>query len=239
MADNQFINFNSQDVADMYRRNQYARMLQDQANAPIERPSYKGIEAPLHATQGAAKMLASLLAGYHSGSADESYAKEKADAEQKVVAERERRRVEVAEYGQGFGPEIAYKNTAGGDVNNYTPQTQMTSTPRSEAELLAHAMRGIVSENPQVANMGKMQYEHINAMAQEKTRLAEIAQKRLDNEAEIKRLQSNTDRTFKQTELASERLYDKQVNRQPPLNKGERYNKETEASMLLIFHQHN
>ena len=57
MADNQFINFNSQDVADMYRRNQYARMLQEQANAPIERPSYKGIEAPLHPVQGVAKMV--------------------------------------------------------------------------------------------------------------------------------------------------------------------------------------
>ena len=74
MADNQFINFNSQDVADMYRRNQYARMLQDQAAAPTEPYSYKGIQAPIQPTQIAAKMAAALLAGHQQNQMDERYA---------------------------------------------------------------------------------------------------------------------------------------------------------------------
>ena len=196
MADNQFINFNSQDVADMYRRNQYARMLQDQANAPIERASYKGIEAPIHPVQGVAKLAAALLAGYQQNQMDERYTNEKAAAEQKLVDERERRRGEVAAYGQGFGPETAYTNAAGGDVNNYTPQTQMTSTPRSPAQLLAHELSGMGSDNELIRNMARASSERRGAEAQEKTRLDERAQNRLDKDAEIKRLQGNADRTY-------------------------------------------
>lgn len=196
MADNQFINFNSQDVADMYRRNQYARMLQEQANAPIERPSYKGIEAPLHPVQGVAKLTAALLAGYQQNQMDKAYAKEKAAAEQKLVAEQERRRGEVAAYGQGFGPVTAYTNAAGGDVNNYTPQTQMTSTPRSPAQLLAHELSGMVSDNELIRNMARASSERRGAEAQEKTRLDERAQNKLDKDAEIKRLQGNADRQY-------------------------------------------
>ena len=219
MADNQFINFNSQDVADMYRRNQYARMLQEQANAPIERPSYKGIEAPLHATQGVAKLTAALLAGYQQNQMDESYAKEKADAEQKVVAERERRRGEVAAYCQGFGPETAYTNAAGGDVNNYTPQTQMTSTPRSPAQLLAHELSGMGSDNELIRNMARASSERRGAEAQEKTRLDERAQNRLDKDAEIKRLQGNADREYK---LDVARM-GQDRNKQPPAPAGYRF----------------
>ena len=196
MADNQFINFNSQDVADMYRRNQYARMLQEQAAAPTEPYSYKGIQAPIQPTQIAAKMAAALLAGHQQNQMDERYANEKAAAEQKMTAEQERRRGEVAAYGQGFGPETAYTNAAGGDVNNYTPQTQMTSTPRSPAQLLAHELSGMGSDNELIRNMARASSERRGAEAQEKTRLDERAQNRLDKDAEIKRLQGNADRTY-------------------------------------------
>ena len=196
MADNQFINFNSQDVADMYRRNQYARMLQEQAAAPTEPYSYKGIQAPIQPTQIAAKFAAALLAGHQQNQMDERYANEKAAAEQKLVAEQERRRGEVAAYGQGFGPETAYTNAAGGDVNNYTPQTQMTSTPRSPAQLLAHELSGMGSDNELIRNMARASSERRGAEAQEKTRLDERAQNRLDKDAEIKRLKGNADRTY-------------------------------------------
>jgi hypothetical protein len=172
MADNQFINFNSQDVADMYRRNQYARMLQEQANAPIERASYKGIEAPIHPVQGVAKMAAALLAGYQQNQMDKSYASEKAAAEQKLVAEQERRRGEVADYMKGFEPTLS-AGPSGGPGDYGTPAT--ISTPKSRGELLAHAMRGVGSDIPQVANMGRMQYEQQNAMAQDEARTAERA----------------------------------------------------------------
>jgi hypothetical protein len=195
MADNQFINFNSQDVADMYRRNQYARMLQDQAAAPVERYSYKGIEAPIHPTQIAAKMAAALLAGHQQNQMDERYAKEKSDAEQKLVAEQERRRGEVADYMKGFEPTLS-AGPSGGPGDYGTPAT--ISTPKSRGELLAHAMRGVGSDIPQVANMGRMQYEQQNAMAQDENRAAERELTRQDMLAGRAQAQSNADRDYRQ-----------------------------------------
>ena len=172
MADNQFINFNSQDVADMYRRNQYARMLQEQAAAPTEPYSYKGIQAPIQPTQIAAKMAAALLAGHQQNQMDERYTNEKAAAEQKLVAEQERRRGEVADYQKGFEPTLSY-GPSGGAGDYGTPPT--ISTPRSRGEILAQALRGAGSDNPQVANIGRMQYEQQNTMAQDQARAAEKA----------------------------------------------------------------
>jgi hypothetical protein len=194
MADNQFINFNSQDVADMYRRNQYARMLQDQANAPIERASYKGIEAPIHPVQGVAKMAAALLAGYQQNQMDERYSNEKAAAEQKLVAEQERRRGEVADYQKGFDPTLT-AGPSGGPGDYGTPAT--ISTPRSRGEILAQALRGAGSDNPQIANIGRMQYEQQNAMAQDENRAAERAQTREDMLSGRAQTQDNADRAYK------------------------------------------
>ena len=195
MADNQFINFNSQDVADMYRRNQYARMLQDQANAPIERASYKGIEAPIHPVQGVAKLAAALLAGYQQNQMDERYTNEKAAAEQKMVDERERRRGEVADYQKGFDPTLS-AGPSGGAGDYGTPPT--ISTPRSRGEILAQALRGAGSDNPQVANMGRMQYEQQNAMAQDEARVARDEITRQDMLAGRAQAQSNADRDYRQ-----------------------------------------
>lgn len=195
MADNQFINFNSQDVADMYRRNQYARMLQDQANAPIERFSYKGIEAPIHPVQGVAKLTAALLAGYQQNQMDKAYAKEKSDAEQKLVAEQERRRGEVADYQKGFDPTLS-AGPSGGAGDYGTPAT--ISTPKSRGEILAQALRGAGSDNPQIANIGRMQYEQQNAMAQDENRAAERALTRQDMLAGREQAQSNADRDYRQ-----------------------------------------
>lgn len=194
MADNQFINFNSQDVADMYRRNQYARMLQEQAAAPTEPYSYKGIQAPIQPTQIAAKMAAALLAGHQQNQMDERYANEKAAAEQKLVAEQERRRGEVADYQKGFEPTLSY-GPSGGAGDYGTPET--ISTPRSQAELLAHALRGAGSDNPQVANMGRMQYEQQNAMAQDEARAARDEITRKDMLAGRAQAQSNADREYR------------------------------------------
>jgi hypothetical protein len=170
MADNQFINFNSQDVADMYRRNQYARMLQDQAAAPIERASYKGIEADIHPMQGVAKLTAALLAGYQQNRMDKSYASEKAAAEQKMAAEQERRKAEVAAHLQGYEPTLS-AGPSGGPGDYGTPAT--ISTPKSPGQMYAHALSAIGSGNPDAANIGRMQIERQNAMAQDEARTAE------------------------------------------------------------------
>ena len=208
MADNQFINFNSQDVADMYRRNQYARMLQEQAAAPIERASYKGIEADIHPMQGVAKLTAALLAGYQQNQMDKSYANEKAAAEQKMVAEQERRRAEVADYQKGFDPTVSY-GPSGGAGDYGTPAT--ISTPRSQAELYAHALRGAGSDNPQVANMGRMQYEQQNAMAQDEARVAERAQTREDMLSGRAQAQQNYEGTQAQAQRIGDRAYGLQL----------------------------
>lgn len=208
MADNQFINFNSQDVADMYRRNQYARMLQDQAAAPTEPYSYKGIQAPIQPTQIAAKMAAALLAGHQQNQMDERYANEKAAAEQKMMAEQERRRGEVADYQKGFEPTLS-AGPSGGAGDYGTPET--ISTPRSQAELLAHALRGAGSDNPQVANMGRMQYEQQNAMAQDQARAAERAQTREDMLAGRAQAQQNYEGTQAQAQRIGDRAYGLQL----------------------------
>ena len=193
MADNQFINFNSQDVADMYRRNQYARMLQDQAAAPIERSSYKGIEADIHPMQGVAKLTAALLAGYQQNRMDKSYANEKAAAEQKVVAERERSNQAYTDFQAGIAPKPGFG--ASGSVGDYGGQ-EMPSQARSDTERLAHLLSSMGSADERVSRSAKNYLDYDDAQAKEKARLDEKALNRLDKEAEIKRLQGNADRTY-------------------------------------------
>jgi hypothetical protein len=174
MADNQFINFNSQDVADMYRRNQYARMLQDQAAAPIERASYKGIEADIHPMQGVAKLTAALLAGYQQNQMDKSYASEKAAAEQKLVAERERSQNEFREYGEQYNDKVSqgYSPDYVNSPSNYgTPQT--VSTPLSPQQRLAVAMKNRMNPNERIASDARAEIEQGNTIAQNEARTAE------------------------------------------------------------------
>ena len=216
MADNQFINFNSQDVADMYRRNQYARMLQEQAAAPIERASYKGIEAPLHPVQGVAKMAAALLAGYQQNQMDERYTNEKAAAEQKVVAERERSNQAYTDFQAGIAPKPGFG--ASGSVGDYGGQ-EMPSQARSDTERLAHLLSSMGSADERVSRSAKNYLDYDAAQAQEKARLDETALNRLDKDAEIKRLQGNADREYK---LDVARM-GQDRNKQPPAPAGYRF----------------
>ena len=207
MADNQFINFNSQDVADMYRRNQYARMLQEQAAAPTEPYSYKGIQAPIQPTQIAAKFAAALLAGHQQNQMDERYANEKAAAEQKLVDERERRRADVEQYRMGEEPTLS-TGPSGGVQDYGTPPT--ISTAKTPGQLLAHRLNALGSETESVRNMAKASIEQQNAVDQEKARAARDEITREDMLAGREQAQSNADRSFKQSELASERTYNLQ-----------------------------
>ena len=209
MADNQFINFNSQDVADMYRRNQYARMLQEQAAAPTEPYSYKGIQAPIQPTQIAAKFAAALLAGHQQNQMDERYANEKAAAEQKLVDERERRRAEVEQYRMGEEPTLSY-GPSGGAGDYGTPPT--ISTAKTPGQLLAHRLNALGSETESVRNIAKASIEQQNAVDQNTAKAAE-------REAEIKRLQGNADREYK---LDVARM-GQDRNKQPPAPAGYRF----------------
>jgi len=214
MADNQIINFNSQDVADMYRRNQYARMLQEQAAAPIERSSYKGIEAPIHPTQVAAKVAAAALAQYQQYLMDKSYSTEKSTAEQKVVAERDRRKAEVAEYAMGEAPTTSYGYAPStNDVQNYAPQSQMTSTPKSQAQLLAQRLTGMGSDNELIRNMARTSIDQQNAADQEKARVSDRAITREDMLAGRAQTQQNYEGTQAQNQRNADRAYGLQVER--------------------------
>ena len=193
MADNQFINFNSQDVADMYRRNQYARMLQEQAAAPTEPYSYKGIQAPIQPTQIAAKMAAALLAGHQQNQMDERYANEKAAAEQKMVDERERSNQAYTDFQAGIAPKPGFG--ASGSVGDYGGQ-EMPSQARSDTERLAHLLSSMGSADERVSRSAKNYLDYDATKAKEKATLDEKALNRLDKEAEIKRLQGNADRTY-------------------------------------------
>ena len=195
MAANQFINFNTQDVADMYRRQQLASMLQDRLAAPVERYSFQGFEAPISPLQGLAKGLDAYSVYKNQANMDEKYAGDKAAAEQKMAAEQERRRGEVADYQKGFEPTLS-AGPSGGAGDYGTPET--ISTPRSRGEILAQALRGAGSENPQIANIGRMQYEHQNAMAQDENRAAERMQTREDMLSGRAQAQSNADRDYRQ-----------------------------------------
>ena len=208
MAANQFINFNTQDVADMYRRQQLASMLQDRLAAPVERYSFQGFEAPISPLQGLAKGLDAYSVYKNQANMDEKYAGDKAAAEQKMAAEQERRRGEVADYQKGFEPTLS-AGPSGGAGDYGTPPT--ISTPRSRGELLAHALRGAGSDNPQVANMGRMQYEQQNAMAQDEARVAERAQTREDMLSGRAQAQQNYEGTQAQAQRIGDRAYGLQL----------------------------
>ena len=198
MAANQFINFNTQDVADMYRRQQLASMLQEKLNTPVERYSFQGFEAPISPLQGLAKGLDAYSVYKNQSNLDERYAGDKAAAEQKMAAEQERRRAEVADYQKGFEPTVGYGGPTAGGVGDIAPQGQMVATPRSRGEILAQALRGAGSENPQIANIGRMQYEQQNAMAQDEARAARDEITRQDMLAGRAQAQSNADRDYRQ-----------------------------------------
>ena len=195
MAANQLVSFNTQDVADMYRRQQLASMLQDRLSAPVERYNFQGFESPISPLQGLAKGLDAYSVYKNQSNMDEKYAGDKAAAEQKMAAEQDRHKAEVAAYQQGFEPTVGYGQPTGG-VTDYAPQGQMVSTPKTRGQLLAHALGGAGSENPQIANIGRMMYEHQNSMAQDESRTAERAQTREDMLSGRAQTQSNADRSY-------------------------------------------
>jgi len=208
MADNQFINFNSQDVADMYRRNQYARMLQDQAAAPTEPYSYKGIQAPIQPTQIAAKMAAALLAGHQQNQMDERYANEKAAAEQKMVDERERSNQAYTDFQAGIAPKPGFG--ASGSVGDYGGQ-EMPSQSRSDAERLAHLMSSMGSADERVRSSAKNYLDYDATKAQEKARLEERAQTREDMLSGRAQAQQNYEGTQAQAQRIGDRAYGLQL----------------------------
>jgi hypothetical protein len=73
MALNQNVSLTNYDaqVADAQRRQKMAEMLQEQANAPFDIQSYKGVQAPIPWTAVLAKALQGGLAGYQGKKADE------------------------------------------------------------------------------------------------------------------------------------------------------------------------
>jgi hypothetical protein len=182
-------------------------MLQEKLNTPVERYSFQGFEAPISPLQGLAKGLDAYSVYKNQSNLDERYAGDKAAAEQKMAAEQERRKAEVADYQKGFEPTVGYGGPTAGGVGDIAPQGQMVATPRSRGEILAQALRGAGSENPQIANIGRMQYEQQNAMAQDENRAAERALTRQDMLAGREQTQQNYEGAQAQAQRIGDRAY--------------------------------
>ena len=84
------VNFNSQDVANMYRRNQLAQALQERMNAPAPVHTFQGFQAPVSPLTGISKALDMYTAKKYDDQQEEKYQAEKSAAEQKVLDENSR-----------------------------------------------------------------------------------------------------------------------------------------------------
>jgi DNA repair exonuclease SbcCD ATPase subunit len=107
---------------------------------------------------------------------DKSYASEKAAAEQKLVAERERSQNEFKEYGEQYNDKVSqgYSPDYVNSPSNYgTPQT--VSTPLSPQQRLAVAMKNRMNPNERIASDARAEIEQGNTIAQNEARAAEKA----------------------------------------------------------------
>lgn len=167
MANNQMVNFNSQDVANMYRRNQLAQALQERMNAPTPVHTFQGFQAPISPLTGISKALDMYTAKKYDDQQEEKYQAEKAAAEQKVLNEN----TKLEKDRQDFVKDITAPNLtenqmpdARSSIESGIPLDQprpdigtgeYTSTPKTPQEKLAFALSQQGSNNPLIANQAK------------------------------------------------------------------------------------
>ena len=163
MANNQIVNFNRQDVANAYRRNQYAQALQERMNAPIPVNTYQGFQAPISPLTGIAKALDIYSVWQNEKNQEDRYQAEKAAAEQKVLDENSRleqgRENFVSNLNQPIYSETpmpdARSSSESGIPLDQPRDDVYTSTPKTPQEKLAFALSQHGSNNPLIANQAK------------------------------------------------------------------------------------
>lgn len=119
MANNQMVNFNSQDVANMYRRNQLANALQERMNAPTPVHTYQGFQAPVSPLTGISKALDIYSVMKNEQNQEDKYQAEKAAAEQKAQNLINKQNEQATEFGKQFNP-VVTEQMIGGNTS-FTP----------------------------------------------------------------------------------------------------------------------
>ena len=119
MANNQMINFNTQDVANTYRRNQYAQALQERMNAPTPVHTFQGFQAPTSPAAGIAKALDIYSVWQNEKNQEDRYQAEKAAAEQKAQNIINTQESEAKTFGNQFNPVLTEKMIGGN--TSFTP----------------------------------------------------------------------------------------------------------------------
>jgi len=119
MANNQMVNFNTQDVANMYRRNQLAQALQERMNAPTPVHTFQGFQAPTSPLTGISKALDMYTAKKYDDQQEEKYQAEKAAAEQKAQKLIDTQNEQATEFGKQFNPVLTEKMIGGN--TSFTP----------------------------------------------------------------------------------------------------------------------
>ena len=159
MANNQMINFNSQDVANMYRRNQLANALQERMNAPTPVHTYQGFQAPISPLTGLTKALDVYSVFQNEKNQEDRYQAEKVAAEQKVLDENSRleqgRENFVSNLNQPIYSETpmpdARSSSESGIPLDQPRDDVYTATPKTPQEKLAFALSRIGDPNQFVA----------------------------------------------------------------------------------------
>ena len=164
------INFNSQDVANMYRRNQLANALQERMNAPTPVHTYQGFQAPISPLTGLTKALDVYSVFQNEKNQEDRYQAEKAAAEQKVLNENSRLEQGRENFVSNLNQPI-YSETPMPDARSSSesgipldqPRADVyTSTPKTPQEKLAFALSRIGDPNQLVSTTAKGYVDQAN-----------------------------------------------------------------------------
>jgi hypothetical protein len=183
MANNQMVNFNTQDVANTYRRNQYAQALQERMNAPAPVHTFQGFQAPTSPAAGIAKALDIYSVWQNEKNQEKQYQNEKAAAEKKVLDENLR----LEGRRQDFVNELTKPNLTENQMPDARSSSESgipldqpradvgtgeyTSTPKTNQQKLAFALSRI--GDPTVSTTAKGYVDQIN----EETKAEALANK--------------------------------------------------------------
>ena len=204
MANNQMINFNSQDVANMYRRNQLANALQERMNAPTPVHTYQGFQAPISPLTGLTKALDVYSVFQNEKNQEDKYQAEKAAAEQKVLNENSRLEqgrenfvstFEKPNYSETPMPDSRSSSESGIPLDQ--PRADVyTATPKTEQEKIAIALSNYGNPNPLIAKTA----EGFANQANENIRAKVLAEQNTLNQKNLMELRQinkiNEDRNY-------------------------------------------
>ena len=237
------VNFNSQDVANMYRRNQLAQALQERMNAPAPVHTFQGFQAPVSPLTGISKALDMYTAKKYDDQQEEKYQAEKSAAEQKVLDENSRLEQERGNFVSTFN-QPTYSETPMPDARSSSesgipldqPRADVyTATPKTSQEKLAQALSRIGDPNQLISTTAKGYVDQANEDIRAKT-AADLAQSNRDYTKAIQeqtradmlsgreQQQRNFESNLSQDKFNRDRTFDESIKVKPPI--GYTFNKD-------------